>query len=380
MGGEPLGGPAVHRARGTALQGPLDQLEIARSPAGRARHGEVEGAGLLELSVAAQPVRLQEVAPQPGEERRLAPAARRREARQVAAGCIGPSHPLPGLRIVRQHGESLAPVGGGGEPGIEEAGEVLRIAQHLGEQAAGDLPLARRQRRPDLQVGGGEEARRLPPRGRQAEGGLERRLPPTVGGEQPRVLRPRPADVGGGPLHQGGLPGGGAPGQDLARRLRGLRHARRGLARRLLPGDPLGAGGIELRGQHGPGGPQPHPLRVRLAAERRRVEGDAGPLQPRERRLPRRLEGPVPGGRDEGEPEPRQGQARAHGGSSPAGAGGWIGGHGGMVAVVSSSHVPPFPSAAPRGAARGPLDAVARLRPPRRSLPRPRRAVIRSIR
>ncbi len=201
------------RTRRAAVEGLLEQGEVAGLGARLLGHREVERARLVEPPVVAQAVRRREVPPQAGEQRALPPLPGGREAGEVAALGVGPLDPLPGRGLVGDQGEGVAPVDGDVEPGIEQAAQVVGLAEELGQQAAGDLPLARRQRRPDLQVGGGEEARRLPFGGRQAEGGLERCLPLPVGGEQPRVARLRPVEVGGRPRHQRRLPGGRPAGQ-----------------------------------------------------------------------------------------------------------------------------------------------------------------------
>jgi len=319
---EPLGGPAVHGPRRTALQGPLEQAEIARFRPRPDDHPEVEPAGLVEAAVAAQAVRLQQVAMERGEEGLLLAEARRRVALEVAALNEGIGHPFPGRRIVRQHGEGFTPVGGRVEPGIEQAAEIVGILEELRQQAARDLPFARRESLPGLEVRGGEEADRLPLGGREPQGGLERLLPLPVGGEQPRVPRLRPAEIGGRALNPGGLPRSGAPGQDLAARPGGRGHPFRALSRRPCGGNPLMPGGIELGGEHGARGPQPYGFRVGLAAERRGVQGDALARQPAEHLLPRRLQGAKFRGHGEAQRHARRGEARASEGSGPTAAGG----------------------------------------------------------
>src|SRR4028119_1892707 len=97
---------------------------------------------------------------------------------------------------------------GRGEPGSEEQREILRMAEHPGDQLAGQLALGRGEGGPDLQIRGCEETGWLPLGRSEPAGSLERLLPFAGGGEQPAVAGEGAAQGGGRAAGQGGPPGG----------------------------------------------------------------------------------------------------------------------------------------------------------------------------
>jgi len=326
-----LRGLRIDRTRRAAIERLFQELleaGLGPRPLGDA---EVQRAGLLQGAVAAQPVGFQQVAVEAGEQRLVPAAARRVVARPVAAPAEDAGHLIPGGRVVRQRGEGLLPVGGAVEPGLEEPAALVRVTKNLCQEAAGDGAFARRQRRPDLQVRGGEQQGRLAAARRQADGCLQRRFPAPVGGEQPRIVPLRPTQVGGGAHRLGRLPRGGPPGQNVASHLCRLRHALRGLGGRLLRRQPLAARRVELRRDQGARRAQPHPVRLGLAVDGSRVEVDVRSLEPAEPLVAGGLQTAVLGADGESETEGRQYQSGTPDPIGAAAPGRLEGSHGEMV-------------------------------------------------
>lgn len=302
---EPLRRLGTDRAGGAVRQGRVQQVLIARIRAHLAGNGEIVAARLAQVPLVEMLVGLGEPGLELRPQRPVPAHLGGAEPRPVAAAGEELLHPLPGPRVRGERGHQGLLVGGRGEPGIEERPEVLRVAQQLGHQDAGALPFARREGRPDLQVGRGQEAERLALGRRQAAGREERLLPVLRRGEEARVAGVGPPLPGGGAEDHGGLPRDRPACQDLAR-----------LPRRLLqPGGALPqlrpplrrrrverTGALHLARQHRPGRPQPHAVRVRLTRQlprQTRVDPHSRAFEPGGLRLPLAAQGVMAGEREQ---------------------------------------------------------------------------------
>ncbi len=276
---EPLGGLAIDGARRATFEGAREQAEIAPSGPRLGRDLEEQRPG---LAAGAPFLGLGEPAGEPRLERQVPALARRAEALPVALLLVELLQLRPGFGSRRHHREGLLAVRRGRQPGTDQAGERLGVGEDAGEQLPPALALGRRQRRPELQVGAGEQAGGFGAPGGEGDRRLERPFPGRRRGEQPRVVRQRPGQVGRGPHHHRRLPGRRPLGEGAGRQAGRLGEAGGGFGALagLLGGRQVRmAGRIELGGERGARRPQLDPPGVGLVLQLARSD-DAAAAKP----------------------------------------------------------------------------------------------------
>lgn len=190
----------------------------------------------------------------------------------------GRSEALEGERPVGQQGRGALERAGDRHPGRKEAVEGLRLEERLAQQRLDLDALRRRERRPDLEVGGGEQTARLALGRRELARDDQRALPVLRQRVDPRVARPAALETDRGAEEHRRLPARRFFAQRLAGELAGREQALGG-------GRRAGLAAHDLEVEEAGGEDQPGGGRVAFAAHAHAELGEVGAGEPQALRL-----------------------------------------------------------------------------------------------